>query len=179
MTTFEFNKFIGALLGAILFALFLGLFSNELVSSEKPAVPGFDLPSGVAPAKTAAAAPAAVPLPVLLAKADADKGKAGTKVCATCHTFDKGGPNKIGPNLYGVLGRAKGSEAGFAYSDGMKAKGGAWSYADLDSMIANPKTFVSGTKMGFGGEPDAGKRADVIAYLRTLADKPMALPEAK
>ena len=127
----------------------------------------------------AAAPVAAVPLPTLLAKADPAKGQALTKVCATCHSFEKGAAAKVGPDLYGVVGRAKGSDAGFSYSDAMKAKGGDWTFDDLDSFITSPKTFVSGTKMGFGGEPDAGKRADIIAYLRTLSDAPVPLPAAK
>jgi cytochrome c len=176
--TFLDYRYFGALFGAILFALFLGVFSNALITSEPPKVPGFDLPSGAAPVK-AAAPVAAVPLPVLLAKADPAKGQALTKVCATCHTFDKGAPAKIGPNLYGVVGRPKDSAAGFAYSDAMKAKTGDWTFDDLNSFITSPKTFVAGTKMGFGGEPDAGKRADIIAYLRTLSDSPVPLPAAK
>jgi cytochrome c len=168
----------GALFGAILFALFLGLFSNALVVSTPANPPGFLLPSGAEPAKTAAAAPAAVPLPELLAKADADKGKTLFKVCATCHSFEKGAAAKVGPDLWGVVGRPKGAET-FSYSDAMKGKGGNWTFADLDAFITSPKTFVPGTKMGFGGEPDAGKRADLIAYLRTLSDSPVPLPAAK
>jgi cytochrome c len=168
----------GALFGAILFALFLGLFSNALVVSTPANPPGFLLPSGAEPAKTAAAAPAAVPLPELLAKADADKGKGLFKVCATCHSYEKGAAAKVGPDLWGVVGRPKGSES-FSYSDAMKGKGGNWTFADLDAFITSPKTFVPGTKMGFGGEPDAGKRADLIAYLRTLSDSPVPLPAAK
>jgi cytochrome c len=171
-------RYFGALFGAILFALFLGVFSDALVSSESPKVPGFALPSSAAPVK-AAAPVAAIPLPVLLAKADPAKGQALTKVCATCHSFDKGGAAKVGPNLYGVVGRPKGSIAGFGYSDAMKAKGGDWSFDDINTFISNPKGFVAGTKMAFGGEADAGKRADIIAYLRTLSDSPVALPAAK
>ncbi|HUO55546.1 MAG TPA: cytochrome c family protein [Rhodoblastus sp.] len=168
----------GALFGAILFALFLGLFSNALVAAQPANPPGFDLPSGAEPAKKAAPV-AAVPLSELLAKADPAKGKALIKVCATCHSFDKGAPAKVGPNLYGVVGRPKGSEAGFAYSDAMKAKGGDWTFEDINAFITSPKTFLPGTKMGFGGEPSAEKRADIIAYLRTLSDSPVPLPATK
>jgi cytochrome c len=78
-----------------------------------------------------------------------------------------------------VVDRAKASEAGFGYSDALKAKGGKWTFEDLDAFITSPKTFVAGTKMGFGGEPDAGKRADIIVYLRSLSDAPVPLPAAK
>ena len=168
-------RYFGALFGAILFALFLGEFSNTLVTSPMPKVPGFNLPSGAAPAKPAAPV-AAVPLPVLLAKADPARGQTLTKVCATCHSFDKGGAAKVGPNLYGVVGRPKASSAGFGYSDALKAKGGDWTFADLDAFITSPKTYVAGTKMGFAGEPDAGKRADILVYLRSLSDNPEPLP---
>ncbi len=168
----------GALFGAILFALFLGIFSNALVVARRP-IPRASI-CRAAPRPVKAAAPAAaIPLPTLLAKADPAKGQTLTKVCATCHSFEKGAAAKVGPDLYGVVGRPKGSAAGFAYSDAMKAKGGDWTFADLDSFITSPKTFVPGTKMGFGGEPDAGKRADIIAYLRTLSDAPVPLPAAK
>ncbi len=169
----------GALFGAILFALFLGLFSNALVVGTIANPPGFDLPSGAEPAKKAAAPVAAVPLPELLAKADADKGKALFKVCATCHSFEKGAAAKVGPDLWGVIGRPKGGAEGFSYSDAMKGKGGNWSFEDLNTFLTSPKSFVAGTKMGFAGEPDAGKRADIIAYLRTLSDSPVPLPAAK
>ncbi len=168
----------GALFASILFALFLGVFSNALVRDATPDQPGFALPSGVAPVK-ATAAVADVPLPTLLAKADPAKGQALTKICATCHSFDKGAAAKVGPNLYGVVDRPKGADAGFAYSDAMKAKGGKWSFEDINAFIANPKAYVPGTKMGYGGEADAGKRADIIAYLDKLSDSPVPLPAAQ
>lgn len=168
-------RYFGALFGAILIALLLNLFSYAVVSSEPASPPGFDLPSGAAPVK-AAAPVAAIPLPDLFAKADPAKGQTLAKVCATCHGFDKGGANKVGPNLYGVVGRAKAEAAGFAYSDALKGKGGKWSFEDLNAFITSPKTFAPGTKMGYAGETDAGKRADIIAYLRSLSDSPVPLP---
>jgi cytochrome c len=169
----------GALFGSILFALSLGVLSDVLIVGKPANPPGYDLPSGApAPAKAAAAAPV-TPLPVLLAKADPKKGEALAKVCASCHNFAKGAGPKVGPDLYGVVGRPKGSESGFDYSDAMKKKGGDWTFADINEFITNPKAYVPGTKMGFGGEADPEKRADIIAYLRTLSDNPVPLPAAK
>lgn len=175
----ELNKIAGGVLGTLLFTMGLGAVSNLIYTSPKPAKPGYDLP--VAAEKPAAGAAAAavpvVPLPQLLAKADPAKGQDVFKACNACHTHDKGGGAKVGPPLYGVVGRPKASVAGFGYSDGMKAKGGDWSFKELDAFIANPRTDIPGTKMAFGGEKDAEKRANLLAYLRTLSDSPVPLPQ--
>ncbi len=112
----------------------------------------------------------------LLAAADV---KAGEKVfgkCKACHTADKGGPNRVGPNLWDVVGRKKGGHEGFAYSGAMKEKGGEWSYKDLDHFIHDPKAFVKGTKMSFAGVKTPEERAAVIKYLHSLSDAPKPLP---
>jgi cytochrome c len=83
----------------------------------------------------------------------------------------------VGPPLYGVVGRPVASIAGFPYSNGMKAVGREWTYDKLERLIANPPAFVAGTRMSFPGEPDAQRRADILAYLRTLADSSVPLPE--
>ena len=175
----EVNKIAGATLGTLLFVMSLGVVSDMIYSPHKPAKPGYDLPAAEeAPAGGAAqAAVASEPLPVLLAKADPKKGEASAKPCLACHVFEKGGANKVGPHLYGVVERAKGSLPDFAYSEGMKTKGGKWDFADLDTFIANPKTAVAGTKMAYAGEKDPNKRADIVAYLRSLSDNPAPLPK--
>ncbi|MDE2361805.1 MAG: cytochrome c family protein [Hyphomicrobiales bacterium] len=178
MMNMEVNKMAGAVLGSLLAVMALGVFSDAIYAPDAMKKPGYDLPAAQEGGAEAAAKPAAPaqPLPVLLAKADAQKGQADTKPCTTCHSFDKGGAAKIGPPLYGVVGRPKGSVAGFGYSDGMKAKGGDWTFDDLNQFITSPKAYVSGTKMSYAGEADAEKRADIIAYLRTLSDNPVPLP---
>ena len=176
----EINKMAGALLGSLLGVMGLGMFSDVLYAPDHMKKAGYDLPAGeAASGKAAAAKPAAEPLPVLLAKADAKKGESLVKPCAACHDFTKPGVSKVGPPLYGVVGRAKAHVAGFAYSDPMKAKGGDWSFEELNKFIADPKKDIAGTKMAFAGEKDDGKRADIIAYLRTLADSPVPLPKAE
>jgi cytochrome c len=174
--SFEFNKIVGALLGSLLFIMGLGIVSDGIFSHAHLVKPGYDLPSEEAAAPAGPAAAPSVPLPQLLAKADVSKGQADTKVCQACHNFEKGAGPKVGPPLYGVVDRPKGSVPGFAYSDGMKAKGGKWTYADLNEFITNPKGYVSGTKMAYAGESDPAKRADIIDYLHTLSDNPEPLP---
>ncbi|MEN9709643.1 MAG: Cytochrome c [Pseudomonadota bacterium] len=177
MDSFEFNKMAGAVLGTLLFLMGLGIFSDALFAVQRAAKPGYDLPAAEESKGGATAAVAtAEPLPVLLAKADAKKGENLIKACATCHTFDAAGSVKpTGPNLYGVVNRKIGS-TGYAYSDNMKSHGGNWDYESLNKFITNPKGFVANTKMSYAGEKDAGKRADIIAYLRSLAASPAPLP---
>ena len=118
-------------------------------------------------------------LATLLASADPTRGADVAKKCGICHNFDKGGPNLIGPNLYGVLGRDIASHEGYEYSDALKAKEGNWDYEKINHMIENPGVFVPGTKMAlFPGLPDATQRADVLVFLRTKNDNPPPLPEA-
>ena len=179
MNTFELNKIAGAVLGVLLFVMSMHLLSGVLIAPKKPAVPGYDLPAPqeeTAAAAGAGAQAAAEPLPVLLAKADPGKGQAVVKKCANCHTMEKGGKNNVGPNLYGILGRPKGQVPGFNYSAALKGKGGDWSYEELNAFITNPKAHIPGTTMAFSGIPQAGERADLLAFLRTVSDNPPPLP---
>jgi cytochrome c len=109
-----------------------------------------------------------------------DKGKRSVNKCAACHTFDKGGPARVGPNLWGVVGRPVATAAGFSYSDAMKGKSKAtpnWSFDALDDFLTNPQVKVPGTRMTFAGLPDQQERANVIDYLHTLNDNPLPLPK--
>ena len=114
----------------------------------------------------------------LLAKADPKVGENATRICHTCHTFEKGGPNKIGPNLYGVVGRPVASHEGFAYSEALKKFGGNWTYDKLNCFIQNPKGCVAGTKMAYAGMKKDSERADIIAYLHSISPAAPPLPSA-
>jgi cytochrome c len=179
MTSAEFNRTMLALLGAIVFVGLIMEYTSLVFAPQVLKVPGYALPTSTgAPATAAApAAPKETPLPALLAKADPKKGDADAKVCATCHSFEKGGAAKVGPDLWGVVGRPVASAPGFAYSDSIKSLGGDWTYEKLNDWIANPKAMAAGTKMAFAGEKEGQKRADILAYLQTLSDSPVPFPK--
>jgi cytochrome c len=179
METTTSNKIAMAGMGALLLTMGLGVFSSAVFSPHHPLKPGYDLPAPTGEAETAAA-PAEQPdppLPPLLAKADPKKGENDTKPCQACHDFSKDGKAKVGPPLWGVVGRKVASIPGFAYSDVLKGMGGEWTYDEIFKFIKSPKAMEPGTKMTFPGEQDAQKRADILAYLQTLSDSPVPFPK--
>ncbi len=193
MNTFEINKIVGALLVAVLTMTIVSFIGNFLVpegggdggrAGHETAAPAAKAPAqaakGKEPETAKAPEPAAAPAPVAgiaarLAQANVEAGAKLAKKCLGCHSLDRKRPNKVGPGLWGVVGRAKGAVEGFRYSAGMKEKGGNWSYADLDAFLANAKAFVPKTKMSFKMKKPED-RAALILYLRTLAETPAPLP---
>ena len=113
---------------------------------------------------------------ILLAAASPDQGEKVFKKCKSCHTVNRGGKNRVGPNLWNVVGKAQASADGYKYSGVLQDLGGEWSYENLDAFLKSPKVYAKGTKMSFAGLKKAGDRAAVIAYLRSLSDSPKSLP---
>ena len=127
---------------------------------------------------SAPSAPAAIePVSSLMAKADVAAGQETSKKCQTCHDFTKGGPNKVGPNLWGVVGSKAVAVAGYSFSDAMKQRADKlWTYEELNQFLAGPRVYIPGTKMTFTGLPKLQDRANIIAWLRQQSDSPQPLP---
>ena len=140
---------------------------------EKVSIPRSD----EAPPALAAPAPQ-VDLGTLLAAADAGKGRQTAQVCTSCHSFDQGGQDRIGPDLWGVVGRNVASRKTFTYSSAFAAQAGSWTYERLDHYLTNPAKAVPGNKMGFAGLRRAEDRANVIAFLSTLSTSRVPFPKA-
>ena len=184
MDSFEWNKIIGAVLGTAVFIFVVRIVAEHVYEPEHPEKPGYvvegviETPAGGA----AATAPVAEAIPdwgTVLASADVAAGQASTAKCATCNDFTKGGANKIGPNLFGIVDHPRASHAGYAYSAAIKGKPGAWTYDELFKFLKSPAIYIPGTKMSFAGIRAEKERVNLIAYLRSNADAPAAIPAPK
>ncbi len=182
MDSFEINKILGAVLAILVFVVGLGIVAELIFDQGAPSRPGFAVEAASSPegAKTEqAAAEQDPPIANLLPAADAAKGESLFRACAACHTIDKDGANRVGPNLYGIAGGPKVHKDDFNYSKAMKeaAAKGPWDYQALYDYLKNPKAYVPGTAMAYPGMRKPKDRADLIAYLRSKSDNPPPLPK--
>jgi len=198
MTSYNINKLAGAILWSALVIVGSKVLIEEISIPKHPEKPGYvvEIP-GAKPADkghgeqastakpgaggSATAKPDAatekVTLGSLLRSGDAGRGAKVAKRCAGCHTFNKGGALRSGPNLFGIVDRAIAGVGGFNYSPALKGKGGKWTFADLKCFLENPKACVPGTKMSFRGLKKPGQLADLIVYLNGQSDSPAGLPK--
>ncbi len=173
------NKLAAAFIAGGLIAGVAGFVTHLVYSPKAIEKNSFQIAEGVSNEASGAvsSAPAtAGDIKGLLASASEGEGQNAAKKCGACHSFEKGGPNKVGPNLHGIVGKKVASSAGFAYSEAMVAHGGNWDYEALNKFLFDPKGDVKGTKMGFAGVKDDKERANIIKYMRSNADSPVALP---
>jgi cytochrome c len=176
MNSFEINKVLGALLGTCLVLVAMHIASGAIFTPEPAAKPGYEIAvKAEQPQGGGQAAPAEVPIENLLASASAERGASVAKQCQACHNFQEGQGAKIGPDLYGVVGRPVASVAGFNYSSALKGLGGTWTFDALNKWLTKPSADAPGTAMTFAGLSNEKQRADIIAYLNTLSATPLPL----
>ena len=178
MDDLKFNKVAAGFLMAALIAMGGYKISEMLVPHQKLAQNAYpiEVTQQVASASAAPAPTGPEPVLALLANADVAAGQKVAKKCTACHVFEKGGQNKVGPALWNIVNAPKGQIDGFAYSEALAGFGGAWDYVALNAFFYKPKAYISGTKMNFAGLKKPADRANLIAYLRSQADQPAALP---
>ncbi len=178
MDSFEWNKILGAVLATVLFVAAVNIVVGKWMAPHKSEKPGMEVAVVETPAN---GGPAPVEVKpdwgTVIPAADLAAGEKIHQRCVQCHDFAKGGPNKIGPNLYGIVGNKHAHEPSYAYSPAMKALADkTWGYEEFYEFMGNPKGAIPGTKMAFAGLSKSQDRVNLIAYLRTLADAPIAIP---
>jgi cytochrome c len=179
MNSFELNKVLGALLGTCLVLVAMHIASGAIFTPQVPAKPGYEIAVKEEQPKPGAApaAPAEEPIANALASASVQRGAEIAKQCQACHNLQEGQGAKVGPDLYGVVGRKIASVAGFNYTSALKAKSGTWDFDTLNTWLTKPAAFAPGTAMTFAGLSSEKQRADVIDYLDSLATNPVPLPK--
>ena len=180
MDDLKFNKYAaGVLCGGLL--IMAGIKAADFLLPhqylESNAYP-IEVPDNPVSSTGAEAPSGPEPILALIGSADIASGEKLSKKCTACHTFDQGGQNKVGPNLWGIVNAPRANVGGFSYSAALTDTGGQWSYTELNGFIHRPKSWIEGTKMNYNGLKKTKDRADLIAWLRTLSASPAPLPSA-
>lgn len=177
MDGFEINKIVAAVLLTLVIGMAASLVSDGLVAP-KPLLHNVYVVQGAeksTPLPDSHQGNVPPPIEPLLAAANVENGAKIAKKCVQCHSLEKGGTNRIGPNLWGIIKNKMAHAVGFSYSKGLASKKDTWTFENLNHFIYKPRDFISGTKMSFAGLGKAQDRADLIAYLNTLSDAPQPL----
>lgn len=182
---FEFDKIVLAIAIGAIAVLLSGAIGGFIYRTKTiPDQPGFiiEVTDATASADAPKGLPDVIDIAAIMATGNAENGKNIFSKCAVCHTPGKGEANKVGPNLWGIVGAKATHKSDFKYSDAMTKRGESgqtWGFEELYRYLYSPKAYVPGTKMAFAGLKKDQDRADLIAYLRTLADSPLPLPTVK
>lgn len=178
MDSFELNKISAAVIIGVLLYVSVdmvaeSLFHVEELEKSAYVVEGLNSTEAVAVVAVVEEVPS---LSELMVSASADRGARVFRRCQACHTDTSGAANKVGPNLWGIMGAGRGAVAGFGYSAAFQAAGGTWSFENMDEYLASPSKAIPGNKMSFAGLRKEKERADVMAYMNSMGDAPVPLP---
>jgi cytochrome c len=183
MKYYYLNKIAMAVLVALLLFFGTRAIINIAYEEHEPAKPGYEVAGGEGKPGEEAKKPEEPGEEIIAALQTADpaKGEQDVALCKVCHSFEKGGANLVGPNLYGIVGtKIAEARGGFNFTPALKKHEGAdWTFQNLDVWLTNPQAFAPGTTMAFPGIPDLKKRTDVIAYLNKNSDSPLPIPKPK
>ena len=179
MDSFELNKIIAAILMVALLVIGLGKIADSIFHVKKPERPGYQVE--VESQSTSSATQVTemgekIDIAAIMALGDVASGEAIFKKCAACHSIKKGGANKIGPALYGVVGSKVGSASDYKYSNALASYGKEWTFEELNGFLTKPGSYLKGTKMSYAGLRKEADRASVIKYLNQNSDNSVPLP---
>ena len=176
MDSFEINKIVAAIL--VVFVTFFGIgkISDMVFHVDKPNTSAYKVEVSTVSATKASSSNQSIDISALLAMGDVDHGKSVFKKCSACHSIKKGGKNKIGPALYGVIGRNIAALGDYKYSKAFLAYGKSWTFEEMNNFLIKPQTHIKGTKMAFAGLKKEKDRASVILFMNSKSDSPLPTP---
>ena len=174
MDSFEINKIVAAVLMVALLVIGVSKLSNVIFYVEKPSKAAYEVEAPTAKTVSAeSSSSGSFNIKDFLALGSIEHGKKVFKKCSACHVVAKGGKNKIGPVLYGVLGKKSASISDYKYSKALIAYNKVWSYEEMNGFLIKPTAHIKGTKMAFAGLKNEKDRASVILYMNSQSDSPL------
>jgi len=177
MNAFEINKIIAAIILAVLLFFGVGKLADFIFYVEKPKEPAYKVETSVVKvASTQTTSSENINVEKLLSLGTVEHGEKVFKKCIACHTISKGGKNKIGPAIFGILGKKSGSVSNYKYSKALLAHGKTWGFEEINAFLTKPQAYIKGTKMAFGGISNEKDRASVILFMNSKSDNPLPTP---
>ena len=177
MNAFEINKIIAAIILAVLLFFGVGKLADFIFYVEKPKEPAYKVETSVVKvASTQTTSSENINVEKLLSLGTVEHGEKVFKKCIACHTISKGGKNKIGPAIFGILGKKSGSVSNYKYSKALLAHGKTWGFEEINAFLTKPQAYIKGTKMAFGGISNEKDRASVILFMNSESDNPLPTP---
>tara|TARA_Y100000590_G_scaffold48063_1_gene50944 strand:- start:757 stop:1287 length:531 start_codon:yes stop_codon:yes gene_type:complete len=176
MDSFEINKIVVAILVVFLIIFGIGKISDIVFHVEKPNTSAYKVEVSTASSNQDSNTGEIIDIATLLAMGDLDHAKKIWKKCSACHSIKKGGKNKIGPALYGVLGRNFAALDGYKYSKALVTYGKSWTFEEMNAFLKKPQSYIKGTKMAFAGLKKEKDRASIILFMNQNSDNPLPLP---